>query len=109
MPPAIEIQVRVHPATEQGDDFTRTLRKTVTSTFSSKADPSAPTEIKAFLATPKTAGKHGGVLVVHEIFGLTDHIKDVACRLAQAGFNALAPDLFTREGAPPPLSGGSSR
>lgn len=63
-------------------------------------------EIKGFLATPKKPGKHGSVLVIHEIFGLTDHIKDVACRLAQAGYTALAPDLFTREGDPPPLSGG---
>jgi carboxymethylenebutenolidase len=57
-------------------------------------------EVKAFLATPKTEAKRGSVLVIHEIFGLTDHIKDVACRLAQAGYIGLAPDLFTREGAP---------
>lgn len=75
-------------------------------TYPSKAGNGPQADIKAFLATPKTAGKRGGVLVVHEIFGLTDHIKDVACRLAQAGFDALAVDLFTREGAPPPTSGG---
>jgi carboxymethylenebutenolidase len=46
------------------------------------------------------------VIVVHEIFGLTDHIRDVACRLAQAGYTGLAVDLFTREGSPPPMSGG---
>jgi carboxymethylenebutenolidase len=75
-------------------------------TFPSKNSEGKVSEIKAFLATPKTEGKRGSVIVVHEIFGLNDHIKDVACRLAQAGYNALAPDLFTREGAPPPLSGG---
>src|SRR5207247_4649470 len=34
------------------------------------------------------------------------HIKDVACRLAHAGYNALAINFFTREGDPPALSGG---
>lgn len=62
-------------------------------------------EVKAFVATPKTEAKRGSALVIHEIFGLTDHIKDVACRLAQAGYIGLAPDLFTREGAPPSTPG----
>jgi carboxymethylenebutenolidase len=65
-----------------------------------------PKEISAFLASPRSSSRRGGVIVIHEIFGLTDHIKDVACRLAQAGYDAIAPDLFTREGSPPPLSGG---
>ncbi len=69
------------------------------------ADGIAP-QFKGFLARPKTGGKRGAVIVVHEIFGLTDHIKSIACRLAEAGFTALAPDLFTREGPPPPMSGG---
>lgn len=75
-------------------------------TYPSKGSNGKETAIKAFLATPKTEGKRGSVIVIHEIFGVTDHIRDVACRLAQAGYNALAPDLFTREGAAPPMSGG---
>lgn len=63
-------------------------------------------DIKAFLAAPTSDEKRGAVIVIHEIFGLTDHIKAVACRLAQAGYSALAVDCFTREGPPPPLSGG---
>lgn len=63
-------------------------------------------DFKGFLAQPKGDAKRGSVIVIHEIFGLTDHIKDVACRFAQAGYTALAPDLFTREGTPPPMSGG---
>jgi carboxymethylenebutenolidase len=66
----------------------------------------AAVPVQAFLATPTTEGKRGAVLVIHEIFGLTDHIKDVACRLAQAGYDALAVNMFTREGEPPSLSGG---
>lgn len=63
-------------------------------------------DIKAFLAAPPAETKRGGILVIHEVFGLTDHIKDVACRLAQAGYTAVAPDFFTREGEPPSLAGG---
>jgi carboxymethylenebutenolidase len=42
----------------------------------------------------------GGVLVVHEAFGLTDHIAGVCRRLAAAGWLAVAPSLFHRQGAP---------
>ncbi len=74
--------------------------------FTSKGADDKPTEVKGLLVMPKAGGKHGAVMVVHEIFGLTDHIKEVACRFAQAGYIAFAPDLFSREGAPPPLTGG---
>lgn len=52
-------------------------------------------ELKAFLARPAAAGTHPGVVVIHEIFGLTDHIRDVARRLASEGYAALALDLFS--------------
>jgi carboxymethylenebutenolidase len=38
------------------------------------------------------------VLVVQEIFGLHEHIKDVCRRLAKAGYLAIAPDLYARQG-----------
>jgi carboxymethylenebutenolidase len=44
--------------------------------------------------------------VVHEIFGLNPHIKDIACRLAKADINGLAVNFFTREGEPPSAQGG---
>jgi carboxymethylenebutenolidase len=62
--------------------------------------------LEGFLAEPKTTTKRGSILVVHEIFGVTDHIKDVACRYAQAGYTAYAINLFRREGEPPPMSAG---
>jgi len=37
----------------------------------------------------------GGLLVVHEVWGLTDHIKDVAERFAKEGYYVLAPDLIS--------------
>jgi carboxymethylenebutenolidase len=76
-------------------------------TFPSNAVPDRPTEVKGFLAQPEHGAKRGSILVVHEVFGLTDHIRDVARRLAEAGFTALAPDLLTREGEPPELRDGN--
>jgi carboxymethylenebutenolidase len=42
-----------------------------------------------------------GVIVVHEAFGLNEHIRDVARRFAALGYHAIAPDLYSREGTPP--------
>src|SRR6266849_10977938 len=52
----------------------------------------------AFLARPKDGGRAPGVLVIQEAFGLNDHIKDVARRIAAEGYVALAPDLYWRGG-----------
>jgi len=49
---------------------------------------------KGFLARPKEAGTYPGVIVIHEIWGLVDHVKDVASRLAHEGYVVLAVDLF---------------
>lgn len=49
---------------------------------------------KGFLANPREAGKYPAAIVIHEIWGLVDHIKDVASRLAREGYVALAVDLF---------------
>ena len=56
--------------------------------------------IPAYRAAP--AGKAGApvVLVVSEIFGVHEHIADVARRFAKAGYFAVAPELFTRQGDP---------
>jgi len=52
---------------------------------------------QGFLAKPKQSGKYPAVMVIHEIWGLVDHIKDVATRLAREGYVALAIDLFDRK------------
>ncbi|WP_313812569.1 dienelactone hydrolase family protein [Glutamicibacter sp.] len=54
---------------------------------------SAGTEAHGYLALPES-GSGPGVIVIQEWWGLTDHIRDVADRLAAQGFVALAPDLF---------------
>lgn len=48
-----------------------------------------------FLAAHDNAPRQRpGIIIVHEIFGLNDHIKDIARRFAEQGFIACAPDLF---------------
>jgi carboxymethylenebutenolidase len=55
-------------------------------------------EIEAYLARPSSGSeKMPATIVIHEIFGLSDHIKDVANRFAAQGYVALAPDLFSRK------------
>lgn len=48
---------------------------------------------QGWLAVP-APGRGAGVIVIQEYWGLVDHIKDVCERFAQAGFTALAPDLY---------------
>jgi carboxymethylenebutenolidase len=58
--------------------------------FASKAGG----RLEGALAEPAGTGKAGSLIVVHEWWGLSDHIKAQCDRFAQAGFFALAPDLF---------------
>jgi carboxymethylenebutenolidase len=60
--------------------------------------PAGDREIPAFRARPKGASRLPVVLVVQEIFGLHEYIRDVCRRLAKAGHLALAPDLYVRHG-----------
>lgn len=52
-------------------------------------------EFGAISARPSGAPM-GGVLVIQEIFGLTDHIADMCAVFANAGYHAIAPSLFDR-------------
>ncbi len=47
---------------------------------------------------PEGAAKFPLVLVVQEIFGVHEHIKDICRRLAKAGYMAIAPELYARQG-----------
>jgi carboxymethylenebutenolidase len=47
------------------------------------------------LALPGGRGPHPAVVVIHEAFGLNDNMRDIARRFAEAGYAALAVDLFT--------------
>ncbi|MFZ5719656.1 MAG: dienelactone hydrolase family protein [Pseudomonadota bacterium] len=61
-------------------------------------------KIPAYLARPATGEKHPAVVVVSEIFGLHEYIRDTCRRLAKQGYVALAPDYFVRAGDPSKLT-----
>jgi carboxymethylenebutenolidase len=64
------------------------------------AFPSNGHRASGYLAKPETAGP--GIIVIQEWWGLNDNIKTIADRFAQAGFVALAPDLYHGEVASAP-------
>jgi len=57
-------------------------------------------EIPAYRAIPAGRTSLATVLVVQEIFGVHEHIKDVCRRLAKLGYLAVAPELYARQGDP---------
>ncbi|MGH7097512.1 MAG: dienelactone hydrolase family protein [Stellaceae bacterium] len=58
--------------------------------------------IAGYLARPSQPGRNPGIVVIHEAFGMVEHIRDLARRFAGLGYNALAPDLYSRTGGPNP-------
>ncbi|MGB8854306.1 MAG: dienelactone hydrolase family protein [Pirellulales bacterium] len=60
--------------------------------------PTPDGEIPAYRAAPKTRGPFPVVLVVQEIFGVHEHIKDICRRFAKLGYLAVAPELYARQG-----------
>src|SRR5205823_13303855 len=58
--------------------------------------------IPAYLARPPKKKTAPAVLVIHEVFGLNDHIKSIADRIAHEGYVALAPNFFVRASVTPP-------
>src|SRR5262249_59383801 len=61
--------------------------------------------VKSFLVFPEVKNKATAVVVIHEIFGLTDWVRSVADQLAEAGYIAIAPDLLSGSA---PGGGGSA-
>lgn len=56
------------------------------------------TSVSGYLTRPQGNGQRPAVVVIHAWDGINDHIRDVARRLAKAGYVALAPDLLSRRG-----------
>ena len=61
-------------------------------------------DLPAYVARPAGDGPFPMVIVVSEIFGLHEYIRDVCRRLAQAGYAAIAPAFFVRVEDPAPLA-----
>jgi carboxymethylenebutenolidase len=60
--------------------------------------PVADGEIPAYRAMPDSGGPFPVVLVVQEIFGVHEHIKDICRRFAKLGYFAVATELYARQG-----------
>jgi len=98
--------------TALGSGFALAVRPVSAATITTSGDgldtgevkiPTATGAVPAYRAMPggKKPAKGKGfpvILVVHEIFGVHEHIKDVCRRLARLGYFAIAPDLFARQG-----------
>lgn len=69
-----------------------------------KVDAGAGDTVNSWVVYPERRDKAPVVVVIHEIFGLTDWVRGVADQLAKEGFIAIAPDLLSRHG----LNGGGS-
>ncbi|MEO5795422.1 MAG: dienelactone hydrolase family protein [Rhodoferax sp.] len=60
--------------------------------------PVADGKIPGYRAMPAKPGKHPVLLVVQEIFGVHEHIKDMCRRFAKLGYYAIAPEMYARQG-----------
>src|SRR4029077_13872185 len=60
--------------------------------------PTKDGDMPAYRAMPEKGGPFPVVLVVQEIFGVQEHIKDVCRRFAKLGYLAVAPELYARQG-----------
>jgi carboxymethylenebutenolidase len=60
--------------------------------------------IPAFVARPEARGRFPAVVVISEVFGVHEYIRDICRRLAKLGYVAIAPDFFVRAGDPAGLS-----
>lgn len=66
--------------------------------------PAKDRKIPAYVAMPSNGTKLPVILVVQEIFGVHEYIKDVCRRLAKVGYMAIAPELYVRQGNPATLA-----
>ncbi|MHC1744505.1 MAG: dienelactone hydrolase family protein [Syntrophobacteraceae bacterium] len=62
------------------------------------AVPGTDANLSAFVAYPERKDKAPVVIVIHEVYGLTDWIRSVADQLSADGFIAIAPDLLSGRG-----------
>jgi len=60
--------------------------------------PGLVSTLQGYLAAPAGGETYPAILLLHDVDGLTDHVRDVARRFAKIGYVTLAPDLLSRTG-----------
>ena len=106
---ATELTRRAFAVTTLGAGFALAVRPVTAETITTPGDGLDVSEIKITVADGTIPGYRarpaGGkdepvILVVQEIFGVHEHIKDLCRRLAKLGYYAIAPEMYARQGDP---------
>jgi len=106
-PPAADQDRRAFLVTKLAAGFALAVSPVTAETITTSAEgltagevkiPVEGGEIPAYRAMPSTGKNHPVVLVVQEIFGVHEHIRDVCRRLAKLGHMAVAPEMYARQG-----------
>ena len=105
--PTMDLSRRGFVVTTLAAGFALTVQPVQASTITTDATdliagevkiPVADGEIPAYRAQPVGSGPYPVLLVVEEIFGVHEHIKDMCRRFAKLGYLAIAPELYSRLG-----------
>ena len=105
--PKIDVTRRGFVVTSLASGFALAVRPVTAETIVTSAEGLEAGEVKiavkdgempAYRAMPAKGGPFPVVLVVQEIFGVHEHIKDICRRLAKLGYLAVAPELYARQG-----------
>lgn len=105
--PELKVNRRGFMVTSLGAGFAASVLPVTAQTITTSADGLVAGEVKvptkdgdmvAYRAMPATGKDFPVVLVVQEIFGVHEHIKDVCRRFAKLGYFAIAGELFARQG-----------
>ncbi len=105
--PKVEVTRRSFVVTTLASGFALAVRPVAAETITTDAAgleagevriPVSDGTLPAYRAMPVKGGPFPVVLVVQEIFGVHEHIKDVCRRLAKLGYLAVAPELYARQG-----------
>src|SRR5688572_15388259 len=105
--PKIDVTRRGFVVTSLASGFALAVRPVTAETITTSAEgleagevkiPVKDGEVPAYRALPDKGGPFPVVLVVQEIFGVHEHIKDICRRLAKVGYLAVAPELYARQG-----------
>jgi carboxymethylenebutenolidase len=105
--PRMDLTRRAMIATSLATGFALAVQPVSAQTITTASDglttgevqiPTTDGAMPAYRAMPTGGGPFPVVLVVQEIFGVHEHIKDICRRLAKAGYFAVAAELFARQG-----------